>query len=490
MTGWQAFVQRYCGKYAVMALFLLCALPVTVMTALVTPPSESPDEVTHYARALSLLHGAIIGVKTTEIDQNTGKLQWKTGLKVNAGMLLAAYGHQTQMGNRPVVTLEDWNKSAAVEPDPIMFYASLPNTATYFPAAYVPGAIGAVVSRHFGATPFESFIAARLAMAAGFVLTGLAALYVASFGEAVLVTVLLLPMTLFLAGTMNQDGVLVAMTCLAVACLTRATRRWRIAGLIVFALVLGAKPPYVLLLGAFALPLFAPGFWRRFFDMVLAMLPVLGWIAIISLLVVVPYGKPPYHPGPLFTGDHGIVLDHADAAAQLHILLERPIRFLIMPLQSTREYAYADYVTILGVLGPLRILLDDGVYHGWGFCLAFAALGLLVTRRPDFTPPVRALINFLAISTALLATYYVLEITFYLDWTEVGAPLIDGIQGRYALIALPFVLFAIPHVSALPGLGRVRFALPPLVLAGPSLAMGLYGIGYIPLKLVLSYYLH
>jgi uncharacterized membrane protein len=495
MGRWQAFVQRYCGKHAVMALFLLCALPVVVTTALVTPPSESPDEVTHYARALSLLHGAIIGVKTTEIDKNTGKPQWKTGLKVNAGMLLAAYGHQTPFGYRVVVTQDDWNKSEAVAPDSAMFYASLPNTATYFPAAYVPGALGAVVSKWFGATPFHSFITARLCMAVAFVLTGLAALYVTAFGEAVLVTVLLLPMTLFLAGTMNQDGVLVAMTCLAAACLTRAgqtqaARGWRIAGLIIFALVLGAKPPYIFLMGVFALPLFAPGFWRRFAEMLLAMLPVLGWIAIISLFVVVPYGKPPYHPGPLFTGDHAIVLDHADAAAQLHILMERPIRFLVMPLRSTWEYAYADYVTVLGVLGPLRILLEDGVYNGWACGLVFAAFGLLLTRRPDFTPPLRALVNFIAIMAAILATYYVLEITFYLDWTEVGAKLIDGIQGRYALIALPFVMFAIPHISAVPGLGRVRFALPPLLLAAPSLAMGVYDIGYIPQKLVLYYYLH
>jgi hypothetical protein len=61
MVNWQIFIQRYCGKSAVMALFLLCALPVTVFTALITPPGQSPDEETHFARALGLLHGAVLG---------------------------------------------------------------------------------------------------------------------------------------------------------------------------------------------------------------------------------------------------------------------------------------------------------------------------------------------------------------------------------------------------------------------------------------------
>jgi hypothetical protein len=107
-----------------------------------------------------------------------------------------------------------------------------------------------------------------------------------------------------------------------------------------------------------------------------------------------------------------------------------------------------------------------------------------------FTPSLHALINFTAVLAAIGVTSWLLAITFYLDWTEVGLPYIDGIQGRYLLILLPFVLFAIPHASALPRLARLRFNVPPLLLALPSLAMGVFDVGYIPLKLVLNYYLH
>lgn len=490
MTDWRAFFQRYCGKSAVIALFLLCALPVTVLTALITPPSQSPDEVTHYARALGLLHGAILGVKKSDIDPLTGKVEWQTGVKVDSGLFFMSFGSSTPLDYRSVETLDDWNKIERAPQNHSLMYVGLPNTATYFPTAYVPAALGVAVARLFSATPVHCFITARLFMAVTFLLVGAATLYVAAYGEALLMTVLLLPMTLFLGGTMNQDGLLTAMTCLAAACLTRATRGWRIAGLVVFALVLGAKPPYILLMGVFALPLFAPGFWRRFADMLLVMLPVLGWIVLIALLVVVPYGKTQYFPGPLYTGDHSVVMDHANASAQLHILLERPRRFLALPYYGTLSFAYNLYLNLIGVLGTLQIILDPGIYLGWGICLVFAALGLLVTRRPDFVTPRTALVNFIAVSGALGVTYWLLLITFYLDWTNVGAPAIDGIQGRYLLIFLPFMLFAIPHLQSVPGLTRLRFSVPPLLLALPAVAMGLFDIGYIPLKLVLHYYLH
>jgi hypothetical protein len=163
---------------------------------------------------------------------------------------------------------------------------------------------------------------------------------------------------------------------------------------------------------------------------------------------------------------------------------------LTLPYYSTLKYGYTDYITMIGVLGPLQIVFSHAYYDIWGACLALSVLGLLLTRRPDLMPPRIALTNFLAVMGAIAVTFWLLNITFYLDWTNVGMPDIDGIQGRYLLIFLPFLIFAIPHVSALPGLRHARFALPPALLALPSLGMAVFDIGYIPLKLVLNYYLH
>ncbi len=492
MADWRGILQRYCGKQSLMALFVLCALPGTVFTALITPPGQSPDEVTHYARALGLMRGVLLGERRVDIDPLTGKPEWQTGFKVDAGDLGAAFGIVTiQTPYRPVVTQDDWNQTEMKPQNPSLFFINLPNTATYFPAAYVPGALGAALAKYlFNATPLHVFLTARVFMAIAFVAVGLAALWIASFGTALLFTVLVLPMTLFLAGTLNQDGLLLAMTCLAVACLTRGKRPWRVAGLVLFALVLGAKPPYIALLGVFTLPLFTPGFGRRFSDMLLAMLPVLAWVAIISLFVVVPYGKAPYHPGPLYTGDHTQIMDHANAAAQLHILLQRPQRLLALVYYSTLHFAYSDLASMIGVLGPLQILFGPWFYYRWAACLVCAAMGLLITAQPDIAPPRVALLNFILVGATVAFTYWALNIVFYLDWTNVGQPDIDGIQGRYLLTFLPFLLYAIPNLQSFSGLRRHSFAWPELLPALPAAGMALFDLFYVPVQLVQNYYLH
>jgi hypothetical protein len=83
----------------------------------------------------------------------------------------------------------------------------------------------------------------------------------------------------------------------------------------------------------------------------------------------------------------------------------------------------------------------------------------------------------------LVACYYLIQISFYLSWSNVGDDIIEGFQGRYLILLLPFLLFAIP---ALP----FRLRLPPLFPALPTIAMGLFDLGYIPIKLVWTYYLH
>ena len=152
------------------------------------------------------------------------------------------------------------------------------------------------------APPFLCFLLARLFMLAAFLALGALALWVTAFGEAALLVVLIMPMTLFLAGTMNEDGVLIAAVCLACAAMTRNTPGFRLLGWTLFMLFLGAKPPYILMLGAFLLPLSGPGFSRRLREVAIACVPVLIWVVVITVFVMVPFGKGEYQPGPLIPG--------------------------------------------------------------------------------------------------------------------------------------------------------------------------------------------
>jgi len=467
-----------------MALFLLCALPVTVLTALITPPGQSPDEPAHVARAAGLLHGAVLGVRQPGLCAYSGRGKMLSGVKVNQGLFVAAFGVTTQVGGHPVVTADDFLAMRAQPPQPGHVFASIPNTVTYFPLTYIPATLGLSLGLLLaGGKPFICIMLARFAMLFAYLALGLLALRLAAYGEALLLTVLLLPMSLFLAGTVNQDGVLIGLACLAGAALTRGTQGMRWLGLAMLVLLLLAKPPYMPLLGVLLLPLFAPGFFWRLRDVVLAALPVLLWAGLISALVVVPFGKPPYHPGPLFAGDRSVLLDHTDPAANLHILLAQPSRFLTLPWDTLHQWAAGKLDEMIGVLGLLQISMPFGYYVLWSIAIGVALAGLLFSGRPGVLSGRTQVVNLVWTSGLLAANVWLLFVMFYLSWTNVGLDFVDGVQGRYFLPLLPFLLFAIPSL-------RPRAKLPPLLPALPVVLLGLYDIGYIPLRLLNTYYLH
>jgi hypothetical protein len=475
------------GKARLLWIFMLCALPLGLAVTFITPPGQSPDEAAQVARAAGLLHGAILGVRKPGVDPDDQRPTVLAGVKVDTGLFVAAFGQMTTIAGRAVYTAQDFLAIRAQPPNHIMTFANLPNTATCFPAVYVPAAIGLGTGLALHARPYVSILLARLCMLATFMALGAAALAVAAYGEALLLTVLLMPMTLFLAGTVNQDGVLIAMTCLACAALTRRTRRFWWLGLCLFVLVLGSKPPYVLMLGVFLLPLFGPGFWRRVRAVAVTNVPLLLWVGIILAFVSVPFGDPPYHPGPLFAGNAGIMLDHSLPRANLHILLAAPGRFISIPLASLRQDGVQTLRELVGVLGRLQIMLPDPFYALWGVACGLSVIGLLVCARPGATPPPRqAAISFVWVMALILLTIWAIMIAAYMDWTLVGAPLIQGVQGRYLLVLLPFLLCAIPWLGE-------DFELPPihpLVPAGLTIVLGLFDLAYIPFKLVTAYYLH
>jgi Predicted membrane protein (DUF2142) len=485
MSLWLEIFRRFTGKPAVIAFFILCALPVGLLTALVTPPGQSPDEPKHLARAAGLLHGAVLGERKigVDFDQPSSKPALLTGMKVDAGLYQASHGWTSEIADRNIVTTQDFLAMRAEPADHDKVFISAPNTATYFPVAYLPAALGLALGLAVKAPPFACFLLARLCMLAAFLVLGALALWVTAFGEAALLVVLIMPMTLFLAGTLNQDGVLIAAVCLACAAITRNTPAFRFLGVAVFVLFLGAKPPYILMLGAFLLPLSGAGFWRRVRDVAIACVPVLIWVALITAFVVVPFGREVYQPGPLYTGDRSVWMDHTDEAGNLHILLAQPSRLISLPWYTEQIWGLQILQSMIGTLGLLRISLANSVYWAWTFC-GFAALaGLVLSRREVVVSAGTAAVNFLVIALLLSVTYWLMMLMFYLNWSYLGLGIIDGMQGRYLLPLLPFLLFAIPGF-------RWRFTLPPLLPALPAIAMGIFDIGYIPMKLVWNYYLH
>jgi uncharacterized membrane protein len=464
------------AKPRMIALYLLCALPLGMFMAMAVPPGQAPDEPAHMARAEGLLRGAVMAVRKGEDA---------TGVKVDSGLFLVSFGKVTQIDGRPVMTLADYQALRNQPPWHVLSFAVINNTGPYFPAAYFPATLGLALGLAFNLSPFITMILARLCMLAACLLLGSLALLVAAYGEALLLCLLLLPMTISLSGSLSQDGVLIGMACLSAAALTRDARSWKFRwlALLPLVLILGSKPPYLPLLGLALLPLNAAGLRRRVRDMALAAAPVLIWTALIVAFVIVPFDRGPYHPGPLFPGDRHILLQQVDAPVNFHILLARPARFFTMPAQLLAGSWWLLLREMIGILGWVNLMLPQRLYVCWTLALAVALLGLVfAARRP--TPPIaNKTLQPVYVALLLLLSVWAVAISMYVSWTWDGDAVIDGVQGRYFLLLLPFLL---PAVQPWRGWQN----LPAITPALPAIALGLYDLGFVPMKIIAFYYMY
>jgi uncharacterized membrane protein len=89
----------------------------------------------------------------------------------------------------------------------------------------------------------------------------------------------------------------------------------------------------------------------------------------------------------------------------------------------------------------------------------------------------------LFVAALICLSWWLILISDYLAWTDAGENFIDGFQGRYLIPLLPFLIYATPAGRAQSAIRQIAFALPVGML-------GIYDIGFIPLKLTMGFYLH
>ncbi|MGC9270355.1 DUF2142 domain-containing protein, partial [Acidiphilium sp.] len=421
--------------------FLVCAAPTGIELAMVTPIGQVADEPAHIARAAGLLDGQILGHRRWVAE--AGREVALSGVMVNRAIIAASLA-ELAPGVPRVLSARRLARARSIQWSRGRGYDFCPNTVQYFPVFYGPGAFGIALSRAFGATPLESLYSGRLAMLASYLALGFTALLLAAWGRGVLFVVLCLPMALSLGASFNQDGQIIAATALVGALLTRAESGrsiWRHLALGLFALILCAKPPYGLLLFVAATPVAAPGFSRRLVSVAWYGLPALVWVIVMVLVSMVPYGRAPYHPGPLWPGDPRIWLHGTDAIDNLRVLVAHPLAVLELPVRFLIDHGRAIVASAVGVLGWLSIPLPRWEYVAWPVALIASTAGAVAGGQERSLLVADGLFRLGLIGVSVLA----MELSLYLSWTAVGATEIAGPSGRYFLLFLPFLLLVLPR---------------------------------------------
>ncbi len=430
--------------------FLLLAMPLCLLFALAIPFGEVADEPAHLMRAASLYDGQIIGHRET-IAGPFGRTVTAAGVRVDPVWEELSRSRQPMDAAIPAQPVDPtvgtgpWQRSGK--------FAPLYTIATYFPVFYAPAAVGLGIGHALDLSAKASARLGRLANVAAYVLIALSALVLARRGRAWLFAILALPMALSLAASFNQDGLIIATAVLAAALLTNApdaprARHRFVGAAVLVALILLAKPPYAPIALILLLPLPLPrgsaasigrALLPRLGAVAAVLLPAVLWTGYATATVATPVPRAPYEAGPLWPGTRPATFFGTDPAAQLRVLTAEPIRFATVPM---RYLLTLKHLTVLaegaiGILGWLDRFLPMPIYGLWIVALtaAFAGSG----RAPASG---RALV---VLATAAGTTLWLVVLSQYLSWTNVGDVRVDGPQGRYLLPILP--IFALVLTS-------------------------------------------
>lgn len=461
---------KWWRRHWLVVLFLVTALPTGWRVALLTPIGQVADEPAHIARAGALLHGEILGHRVPFTPSGHRKSVIVPVVMVNNNLMNASFSEMgVTCNDRSNLTRTEgmrWSRLRNIDID----Y----NTIQYFPALYVPGAIGIAAGRVTGQRPLDALFTGRLFMLVAYAAIGAAAILVARFGRGLIFTILSLPMALGLGASFNQDGMIVAASALTAALLTLPRgHRGRWWALPLFTLVICSKPPYGLLLFAALLPLSAGMVRRRAALIALWAIPALIWVAVMTHTSLMPYLMARYHPGPLWPGRATDWFTSTDPMANLRVLLSDPVLFFTLPARFLMTEAGFLVHSGIGKLGWLSINLAPWMYPAWGGAIVIAAAGAVAQRQEDGGLAWSARDALLIVILVIISVWAV-ELAIYLSWDKVGSAALYGPQGRYYLPLIPFLLLAFPRV-------RVRWAgFAEVITALPALALASYDIVYLP----------
>jgi uncharacterized membrane protein len=378
------------------ALFALYASLAVLLLALDMPPFMNPDEGAHAERADAIAH---LGLMAGGAD---------TGIAAALQPFRHVIAHPDQKVTPAMYAPVPWGERTQAVPA---------NTAIYPPIFYLPAAASIRAGQWAGWSVLPTLTLARLA-------TGLVSVAIAAPGVAMaesgalwLFAILLLPMSLGQMAALSQDGPMIGTAALAtglyINLLCSGRAHWRgafVAMNLALACLAMGRPPYAALA---ILPLTAPGVPRaaRCAGCGFVLAATAGWCWVAATRSGVDMGN----------------FGEQDPAAQLRFLLHQPWDIFSIGWNTLHLYSKDYIVEFIGQLGWLDVPLPS-LYHK--AAVAMLALAACACWAAGSGARARAWPVVMSIAAGSFGIFLI----EYLTWTEVGADVVMGIQGRYFLV--------------------------------------------------------
>lgn len=391
-------------------LLLLLVFLLGLVFVFLVPPFQKPDENRHYYQAVALAHGQFSCQQSKEdgvyLTLREDAYNFPAALKTDEIAHTPTYKFfSAQL---------QWFKTTRQ-----VRLIKETSWCSWSFVGYLPAAVGIFLGQFSQSLLIEFYLARLMSFLCFFLAVVYALKRTPQPYQKWLWFFTLIPMTLHQASAISYDATQLTMIPLMYMYVTHfleeSTRIPRKRTIILFLLTLLvfvlAKPTSL----SFFLLIFLIPKQKKIFQMMLFCL---------AIGLTLPFLRPLHYPD-LGSG--------VNPTLQLAVVLHEPV-YALRVFLHTIGIDTGDIITgLIGNFGWLDYQLQVGIYY-----LYLIAFGYLLARREKAVKPVPRSTLLLLISCVAL-TYILTYLALYLSWSNVGANIITGVQGRYFLILIPWV---------------------------------------------------
>lgn len=401
-------------------LFLLLSVVFGLGILFVNPLFRTPDEVRHFWRSYQVSQGTILPSKSGTVLGGTLPASivhiedWqgpKSIIKILAD------------GSTPAHSVLNYKLSSESRES-----ASFPNTALYSPIPYLGSAAGITIGR-ISDSPIIMGHLGRIFNLMLWIAICYLSIRLIPFGKFTLLVLCLNPVALQQAASFSADVLTLALSVLGVALVARCftlphlSTRYLLGMLVVFSLLGLCKQPFVALsLLVLIVPIKQFGTKRRYGIwstgiIVASLAAALLWIATTNKFFI-----------PTRTD---VLIQPSE---QLRFVALHPLHFVESLVQTYVHQGLHISEGLSGLLG-----YGDLAIPAWATALLYVALPISLFTNTIASPLSKYKKTFLLALGALI--FCAINLLIYMSWARVGAPLIEGLQGRYFLPLITLLPF-------------------------------------------------
>ena len=417
--------------YSVENIFLIMAILFGIAIAVIGTPFQECDGWSHFVRAVDVSYGNVLSPIVTlnheggvaVVPENFGEINYRT----------------TEPGSGEGEAFKEYLKTIK----PSKKSTTMGFGEGIMSVFYYPQAFGFLLGRILNLSIFGCVLMGKLFNLLCFVLLAYKAVCITPVLKNSMIAIALFPMTLYQAASFSPDALLNGLCFLFIAlCFYYAYGTKEKLGVkealllgVILAFIFLCKYVYIFLgLLVFLIPMKKFGDKKEYFKkFMVALIPILllGIIAVYAAVSAISASNE-------LTVETAVASTGNDMTT-LQFLLSSPLN-VFKVLFHTFTDKFSDYVLWLNVLGSLNYPLGPLIYLVPMFALyVFGSETYLVDMDIKLKDKILTLAAFLLICISIILGIYIGETRV----NFAGEYLVQGVQGRYFIAALPILAFTL-----------------------------------------------